>query len=747
MAKNNKNFSDVSYSLKIGSATYHVLSRRVKTLKYNYNNYSTSEDASIRCQSANISRTSSPRSQRSKSPKRSISREHRPKTTTDCRRLTTDINLSIKQQQQQISNQILHRRYTPLKHKKPNQTPDKTIRTDKFCQETTNNKKSFVKSIQKKRKTPIEATIDNQKQEIIQIFNEQKQSLAQLLDQHISTINTSSINVIKQIVTETLESQEHISAKELKHTLIQVIHQELQQILPKNIDKSQTNTLDIDTLNLLEDILTQTIEKYITKINKNDNIALNHLFTEQKQVLVDTITQQRSTPSIDLIKQAVIDALSEHNPRSITPNPRTNIINGRKLNTKISNNEVKITANLNQTRIDVAFRQQRDTIIANRYLRDTVRKCSNIHSISSLVKIIQACGTNDFENAWLLFCWIAQNISYDTYCQNHLAESVFQNRIGSCQGFVNLYYECCSLLNIQCLKISGYIREDFLKKNDDLKKYSHSWNAIVLDQYTYLIDSTWGASINHNRNQIQDYYFLTSSEEFIYTHYSTDYQLLQPVITKQEFLSLPVMKSNYYRLNLSLLTPKQGYNQTDENIFKISIKTPAYVDLYASLNIDDIEYPCHLHTLCQRDINQIDTMNCFLAPPTDGHYEIRIYAKTNHETTYQDTIYMRLNVFNIIQAITFPIIYQSFSEYKCILIEPFRRLIQKNEYLFIHMIIPDAILIKIKNGEDYIIPNKDEYKNGLLKKEIHIQGDLHVCAQWNDKTNRQISTICVFNMI
>ncbi|CAF4649572.1 unnamed protein product, partial [Rotaria sp. Silwood2] len=48
---------------------------------------------------------------------------------------------------------------------------------------------------------------------------------------------------------------------------------------------------------------------------------------------------------------------------------------------------------------------------------------------------------------------------------------------------------------------------------------------------------------------------------------------------------------------------------------------------------------------------------------------------------------------------------------------------------------------------DYIIPNQDEYKNGLLKKEIHVQGDLHVCAQWNDKTNRQISTICVFNMI
>ncbi|CAF4642984.1 unnamed protein product, partial [Rotaria sp. Silwood2] len=544
MAKSNKNFSDVSYSLKIGSSTYDVLRRRMKNLKYNNNNnYVLAEDASIRCKSANISRTSFSPSQRSKSPKRSISPERRPKTS-HCRRVNNDIYLPNKQQeQQQISNQIRHRRYTPLKHKKTNQTSDKTVKTDKkvltdeLCQKTTKDKHSSVKSIQKKRKTSIEATINNQKHEIIQIFNEQKQSLAQLLEQHIDTITTSSINVIKQIATETLESQEHISTKELKHTLIQAIQQELQQTLPKTMDKSQTNSLDVNTFNRLEDILTQTIEKYITTTNKNDNVALSNLFTEQKQVLVDTLTQQRSTPSIDLIKQAVIDALSEHNSRSMTPNTRTNITNHRKSHTKITNNDVKITANLKQTRVDAAFRQQRDTIVANRYLRDTVRKWSNVHSISSLVKKIQACGTNDFENVWLLFCWIAQNISYDSYCENYSAESVFQNRIGSCQSFVNLYYECCSLLNIQCLKITGYIRENFLKNNEDLKNFSHSWNAIVLDQYTYLVDPTWGANTNyHNRNQIQDYYFLTSSEEFIYTHYSTDYQFLQPEITKEEFL-------------------------------------------------------------------------------------------------------------------------------------------------------------------------------------------------------------------
>ncbi|CAF3373681.1 unnamed protein product [Rotaria socialis] len=737
----------MSYSLKIGPSTYYV-SSHMKNL--NNNNYFLVKDVHSRSKSVNDSMTSSLRSQRSRSLKRSVSPESRP-STRHYGRLINAINLPTKQQQQQISNQIYHRRHTQSKFRTPIQvsdrimTTDKKILIDKVYQKAVKEETSSSKSIKKKRKPSTETIIGKQKQEIIQLFNEQKQSLTLLLEENIRTMTTSSINVIKQIVTEALHAQEQTSTKKLEHTLIQTIHQELQQITPRNIDKTQINSLDVDTLNRLEDILTQTIEKYITTSNENDNTALNHLFTEQKQVLIEALTQQRSKPSIDIIKQAVIDALSEQNSQSVTSNTKRNITNRCETTTKITNNEIQIIVNLNQTRIDTAFRQQRDTIVANRYLRDTVRQLSHVRSMSSLVKKIQACSTNDFENAWLLFCWIGQNISYDFDCENHSAESVFQNRTGSCEGFVNVFYECCSLLNIQCTKISGYTKENFLRKVEDLKKFSHSWNSIVLDNYTYLVDPAWGAGANNN-NQFQDYYFLTSADEFIYTHYSNDYQLLQPAITKQEFLSLPVMKSNYYRLNLSLLTPKQVFNQTNENIIKISLKTPAYVDLFASLISDNIEYPRHLHTFCQRDINQTDTMNCFFAPPNNGLYEIKIFSKTNNEKKYEDAIYMRLNVSNMIQAITFPIIYQSFIEYKCILVEPFRRHIEENEDLVIHMKIPDAIKIKIKNGDDYIIPNKDEYKNGVLKTKVHIQGDLHVCAQWNDKTNQPISTICIFTV-
>ena len=131
--------------------------------------------------------------------------------------------------------------------------------------------------------------------------------------------------LFKQIVIETLKSQQQILTKEIEHTLIQTIQQELQKTLPKTNDKSQTNSLDVNTISQLQDIFIQTIEKYIASTNKDNNITLNHLFTEQKQVLIETLTQQQSTSSIDLIKQALTDALSEYNSTSISPNITTNI--------------------------------------------------------------------------------------------------------------------------------------------------------------------------------------------------------------------------------------------------------------------------------------------------------------------------------------------------------------------------------------------------------------------------------------
>ncbi|UJR25192.1 hypothetical protein I4U23_006547 [Adineta vaga] len=224
-------------------------------------------------------------------------------------------------------------------------------------------------------------------------------------------------------------------------------------------------------------------------------------------------------------------------------------------------------------------------------------------------------------------------------------------------------------------------------------------------------------------------------------------QLNNQLISSNTIHSLPHMKSNQplrtfnQSTSLKLGTPKMA----DQHLFKVSIRTPEPAHLYAKLVIDGMECSRRLHTLCQRDIMQHDLYNCYLAPPTkDGLYELTIYAKTKQETTYQAAICIRIPVPNLIQSITFPMLHQAFEEHQCILIEPFQRLLRRNDFVLIQMMVPGALLVKICNGDETIELDANEYKNEIVKKKIRVRGDVSVLGCWEKKTD---SVLCIFNVV
>ncbi|CAF3884720.1 unnamed protein product [Adineta steineri] len=543
-------------------------------------------------------------------------------------------------------------------------------------------------------------------------------------------------------------SQQPLSTnlEQLQNTLITTAEHDVRQSLFNNIGTLGSTTLNFDTIDRLQDTLVQTIEKRANPTKENSN-ELNNLFDDLKRTLVNAIIEQQPMLLQDLIKQSVADALKNQHKSMLNVTTTTNgQANRQKAITLANSREIKISADTKKTCIDTNFRQQRDAVVANKRFRDLVQQWSAISSMKDLTDTIKRHGTNKLEYAWLLFCWIGHYIKYALNCNINAAESVFRTRQGVCRGFASLYHECCSLLGVDCYEISGYAKNNLVKTNEELNKSPHAWNSIVLDNYTYLVDPTWGAGGRDNENKLEDFYFLTSPEEFIYTHYCSGYQLLAPEISRAEFLSLPIMRSIYYQLGLNLLSPKQGFNEISENLFKISIRTPKHVNMFATLNVGKDEYPRNLHTFCQRDETNRDIFNCYIAPPVDGLYNIDIFANTNNEQTYQGAINMRLRVSNITNAFTFPMTYLTFKEHNCILIEPLQGVVHKNEEILIHMIIPNANVIEIQNGHDHIVPTKDEYKKGLLKKKIRVQDDIKVCGRWDDNADT-ISTICIFYMI
>lgn len=547
-------------------------------------------------------------------------------------------------------------------------------------------------------------------------------------------------------VTTTAEPDSISDFDRLDHTLVASAEQDVRASLFNDANLYRSTSLAQQTMDRLQTTLVQAIEKHVTKKN-DDSDVLSKLFADLKQAVVDTLIQQQQPSQLqDIIKQSVADALALKQSLRIETKSTTTMVPGHKPIVVVRHPEIQISANTELTRVDATFRQQRAAVIANRGLRNAVQQWASMASIAELAAAIKLHGKNDLERAWLLFCWVVQNIRYKPHCNINAAEAVFRTKQGVCRGFVSLYHECCSRMDIQCYEIAGYSKQTLLKPGEDLGDPMHAWNSIVLENRTYLLDATWGVGSGENEETINDFYFLTSPEELIYSHFSVGYQLLKPEISKQDFIRLPLMRATYYRLGLQLQSPKQGFNETSQNIFHIVLRKPEDVDLFLTLQLGDTEYPRSLHTMCQRDETSPDIYNCYAAPPVAGLYDIVIYAKSRKETTYPDAIRMKLRVTNIVDPFCFPMIYSTFTEHKCVLIAPFRRFVQKDELVLIHMIIPNCNVLEVQNGKDSMAPCVTEYKNGVLKKEVRVQGDLKICARWNDNAD-SISILCIFTMM
>lgn len=297
------------------------------------------------------------------------------------------------------------------------------------------------------------------------------------------------------------------------------------------------------------------------------------------------------------------------------------------------------------------------------------------------------------------------------------------------------------------------------KKNDDDKTLNRLFaeqkqaltNVIEQQQQTFSLDLVKQTVLDAlNEQQSASINIMNNTEHHqqstinaIITDISTEQTLMNNNTTPNKTShSLPRMKSSprSHTTNQSL-----SKNPKDQHLFKVSIRSPEPAHLFAKLVIDGMECSRRLHTLCQRDVVQNDVFNCYVAPPTkEGPYEVTIYARTNKETTHRAAICIRLPGSNISQPISFPIVHQSFEQYQCILIEPLHRLLRHNEQVLIHMIVPGAHLVKIRNGDDNIELDVNEYKKEVVRKKIRIRGDVYVTGCWDKKTD---STICVFNMI
>jgi hypothetical protein len=164
--------------------------------------------------------------------------------------------------------------------------------------------------------------------------------------------------------------------------------------------------------------------------------------------------------------------------------------------------------------------------------------------LKSIHSSLDALSPSDSGKARAFFTWIAHNIKYDVEEYMHpnpdpdkqSPEIVFKNKKGVCQGYANLFDVFCRMSSLECVIVTGHIREF-----GRYRAASHAWNAVRIDSDWKLVDATWGAGVLNEKGRYEaafdDKYFLSNGENFIFDHYPFDpaWQLLVNPVNITEY--------------------------------------------------------------------------------------------------------------------------------------------------------------------------------------------------------------------
>lgn len=178
-----------------------------------------------------------------------------------------------------------------------------------------------------------------------------------------------------------------------------------------------------------------------------------------------------------------------------------------------------------------------------------------------------------------IFYWIANNIAIDTKATRSNDKSktdpvdVIRLRKTTALGFSLLVQEMCSLANIRCLSVDGYLKYKADDINNKADEINHSWNVVQLGQSPeqwYYIDAARAsgytdAKLSSFTRQFTGGYFFADRALFNLDHYPDNeaWQLGSGGPKSiREFYALPVISSAAYKYGLQKPEPRNGYIKT-----------------------------------------------------------------------------------------------------------------------------------------------------------------------------------------
>ncbi len=393
------------------------------------------------------------------------------------------------------------------------------------------------------------------------------------------------------------------------------------------------------------------------------------------------------------------------------------------------------------------FSQERahDLRFANidRYARFTPPEFER--SVEMLARYLMDGAENDAEKVRAFYVWIANNISYDTKSYfrrqypDQSPQAVLKRRTAVCIGYANLFKRFCDIANFPCIEISGFSKGYGTNPAIIPEENNHIWNAVQVNDQWRLIDAAWASGyINKKRQFVKRFsafYFFPDPDEFIFTHFPSNYryQLLLIPKSKEEFLDPLIRASEWFEYGLKAVSPRKSMI-IDDKPFTIRIKTPDNVDLAVKLT-QSLQTFDDSYTFVQRRDSISEISVNF---PRNDVYMLKIFVKYKADSglfNYAGEYW--LDIRNMKRSAgVFPIPFKTFYDQNGYLYDPLKIIERQKGDKIIDISVPAADKIAFERNKRWIYFEKSA--DGIFKGRIpNLSEDIIVYALFPGETKFQ----------
>ncbi|KXX70591.1 transglutaminase domain-containing protein [Flammeovirga sp. SJP92] len=290
----------------------------------------------------------------------------------------------------------------------------------------------------------------------------------------------------------------------------------------------------------------------------------------------------------------------------------------------------------------------------DQYVKENYPK--RFSSIEKFADKIRSDFNNKEDQARAIFCWMANNISYNvkglneqkvfkyTYSNeaqklaiekqifHEIALEALKDKSAICDGYSKLYKAVCDELSIECEIVEGFSRVYLSDLNRKFQNPDHAWNVIKLDNKWYLVDVTWGAGYLDESNKFvweyEPLYFKGSPEVFFRNHYPLDTKWLFIDKSLTDFTNQPLYYLTSITKGTEVLSPLTSI---------INSKNQVEIKLKTELEAKKFNYAYDTEQYLQnfKVKNNNDHLSLVVTPPKRKSKYLTIYYNGSGIITYK----------------------------------------------------------------------------------------------------------------